>query len=169
MHRIAQRPPRCMLANVATAEAIGCLFNPTQFSERLQVNWNRLTVPGLSHQVLQFQSTANRQIAGVEFYLDKLFASELPGDPDILGFRRFLLELTRPQSPSDTVLGGAPPRVLFLWPGVISVEAVLTELEFHYRQFGADGGVLVYTATCTFEEISDVRRASSSLPLAEVS
>ncbi|HLV65799.1 MAG TPA: hypothetical protein VKY73_08290, partial [Polyangiaceae bacterium] len=74
------RPPRCVLVNVASGESMECLFNPTQLSERLQVNWNRLAVPGLSHQVLQFQSTANRQLAGVEFYLDRYFAAEQPGD-----------------------------------------------------------------------------------------
>ena len=62
------KPPRCVLVNVVSAESIDCLFNPTQLSEKLQINWNRLSVPGLSHQVLQFQSTGNRQLAGVEFY-----------------------------------------------------------------------------------------------------
>ena len=70
------RPPRCVLVNVTSGESMECLFNPTQLSEKLQVNWNRLAVPGLSHQVLQFQSTANRQLSGVEFYLDRYFAAE---------------------------------------------------------------------------------------------
>ena len=61
-----------------------CLFNPTQLSEKVQVNWNRLSALGLSHQVLQFQSTGNRQFSGVEFYLDRFFAAEQPGDVDIL-------------------------------------------------------------------------------------
>ena len=42
------RPPRCSLVNVTTGEAMDCLFNPTQLSEKVQVNWNRLAVPGLS-------------------------------------------------------------------------------------------------------------------------
>ena len=37
------RPPRCLLVNVTTGESLECLFNPTQLSEKLQVNWNRLT------------------------------------------------------------------------------------------------------------------------------
>ena len=48
------RPPRCHLVNVSTAESIDCLFNPTQLVEKLQVNWNRLAVPGLSHEPMQF-------------------------------------------------------------------------------------------------------------------
>ena len=85
------RPPRCTLVNVETAESIDCLFNPTQLTEKVQVNWNRLTVPGLSHQVLQFQSTGNRQLPSVEFYLDK--------------FSRRSSRATRISSPSASSFG----------------------------------------------------------------
>ena len=68
------RPPKCVLVNVSTAESIECLFNPTELTEKVEVNWSRLAVPGLSHQVLQFQNTGNRQLSGVEFYLDRFFA-----------------------------------------------------------------------------------------------
>ncbi len=54
----------------------------------------------------------------------------------------------------------APPRTLFIWPGVLTIETVLTELEFQYKQFGVDGSVLVYTATVSFEEILDIRGTS---------
>jgi hypothetical protein len=101
------RPPRCVLVNVTSGESMECLFNPTQLSEKLQVNWNRLAVPGLSHQVLQFQSTANRQLSGVEFYLDRYFAAEQPGDVNILEFRAFLRALTVPPEAPRT---SPPPR-----------------------------------------------------------
>jgi hypothetical protein len=54
----------------------------------------------------------------------------------------------------------APPRVLVLWPRVLTIETVLTELEFSYRTFAGDASVLIYTATVTFEEILDVRVTS---------
>ena len=104
------KPPRCVLVNVVSAESIDCLFNPTQLSEKLQINWNRLSVPGLSHQVLQFQSTGNRQLAGVEFYLDKVFAAEQPGDPDVMEFRKFLRALTVPPEGTEGVPATAPKR-----------------------------------------------------------
>jgi hypothetical protein len=156
-------PPRCRLVNVTTGESMACLFNPTQISEKVQVSYNRLAVPGLSHQVLQFQSTGNRQLPGVEFYLDKFFAAEQPGSTDILEFRRFLRALTVPPAGTKGVADTAPPRTLFLWPKVITIETVITDLEFQFRQFASDGSVLVYQATCTFEEISDVRMTSESL------
>jgi hypothetical protein len=152
------RPPRCSIANVTTGESIECLFNPTQLTEKVKINWNRLAVPGLSHQVLQYQSTGNRQVAGVEFYLDRFFATKQPGNPDILRFRSFLRTLT---VPPEAML--APARALIIWPKVLTVETVLTELEFQYRQFGVDASVLVYTAVCAFEEILDIRITSEQV------
>lgn len=151
------RPPRCVLANLHTAETMECLFNPKQFTEKVQVNWSRLTVPGLSHQVLQFQSTGNRQVGGVELYLDRFFAVRQPGSPDILAFRAFLRALTVPPEGTEGVPSTAPPRTLFIWPKVLTIETVITDLELEYRQFGVDGELLVYTATCSFEEILDLR------------
>lgn len=171
------RPPRCLLVNVITGETMECLFNPTQISEKLQVNWNRLSVPGLSHQVLQFQSTGNRQLSGVEFYLDRFFASKQPGwshtscaarpcdlgSPDIMEFRSFIRALTVPPAGTEDVPDTAPPRMLFIWPNVVTVETVVTDVEFQYRQIATDGKVLVYSATVSFEEILDVRVTSEQL------
>jgi hypothetical protein len=154
------RAPRCFLINVETAESIDCLFNPAQISEKVQVNWNRVTVPGLSHQLLQFQSTGNRQLAGVQFYLDRFFAKEQSDSADVLDFRGFLRALTVPPRGAQGVPATAPPRTLFVWPSVLSIETVLTDLEFQYKQFAADATVLVYTATVTFEEILDARVTS---------
>jgi hypothetical protein len=156
----SSRPPRCELANTTTGETIECLFNPTQFNEKVQVNYTRLAVQGLSHQPLQYQNTGNRQMSGVEFYLDKFFAKAQPNDPDIVDFSNFLRALTVPPSGAQTVLQTAPPHLLFVWPSVLTIETVITDLEFQYRQFASDASVLVYTATCAFEEILDSRVTS---------
>nr|WP_253816562.1 peptidoglycan-binding protein [Myxococcus xanthus] len=140
-----------------------CLFNPTQLVEKVQVNWNRLAVPGLSHQVLQFQGTSNRQLAGVEFYLDAFFATQQADTSNVMAFRAFLRALTVPPAGTEGVLATAPPRVLVLWPGVITVECVVASVEFQYRQLAVDGRVLVYTATVTFEEVLDTRVTSEQL------
>ena len=152
-------PPKCMLVNLATNETQSCLLNPTQFAERVGVNYNRLPVLGLSHQPLQYQGTGNRQVPGIEFYFDKYFAAAAPGDPDIDDFRNFFRAITVPVTP---VVGTptAPPRVLVLWPRVLTIETVIVELEFSYKSFAGDASVLFYTATVTFEEILDVRVTS---------
>jgi len=157
------RPPRCSLVNVATAESIECLFNPKDLTEKLDVNWTRLAVPGLSHQVLQFQNTGNRQLSGVEFYLDRFFAAAGESSVELLDFRAFLRALTVPPEGTEGVPATAPPRVLFIWPEVVTVECVVASVEFQYKQLAVDGTVLVYTATVTFEEILDQRVTSEEL------
>ncbi len=157
------RPPRCVLVNLTTGESIECLFNPKELTEKLDVNWTRLTVPGLSHQVLQFQNTGNRQLSGVEFYVDRFFATEAGADADILDFRAFLRALTVPPEGTEGVPATAPPRVLFIWLGVVTIECVISSVEFQYKQLAVDGTVLVYTATVTFEEILDARVTSEGL------
>lgn len=156
------RPPRCVLVNVASGESMECLLNPTDLTEKLQVNWTRLAVPGLSHQVLQFQNANNRQLA-MEFYLDRFFAAAQPGDVKILAFRAFLRALTVPPAATEGVVATAPPRVIVIWPNVITLEAVVVSVDFHYRQLATDLTVLVYTASVTFEEILDARVTSESL------
>jgi len=157
------RPPRCVLVNLTTAESIECLFNPKDLTEKIDVNWTRLAVPGLSHQVLQFQNTGNRQLSGVEFYLDRFFATEAASDVDVLEFRAFLRALTVPPEGTEGVPATAPPRVLFIWLGVVTVECVVASVEFQYKQLAVDGTVLVYTATVAFEEILDARVTSEEL------
>ena len=157
------RPPRCTLVNLTSGESIECLSNPTDLTERLGVNWNRLVIPGMSHQQLQYQSTANRQIPNVEFHLDRRFAAEQPGDFNILGFRSFLAALTVPSAGADGVATGAPPRVLFTWPNFLTIESVVQGIDFAFRHFGVRGEVLVYTASVSFEEILDARVTSQAL------
>ena len=155
---------RGQICNVKTGESMPFLLNPTELSERVQVNYNRLQVPGLSHQILQYVSTGNATLP-VEFYLDKFFAAQVQGeqDPDILDFKRFLQALTVPTGGAEDVVGGGPPRALFIWPGLISLTCVLTNLELQYQQFNRQSSVLVYRAKTTFEEIRDVRITSDEI------
>ena len=55
----SQRPARMSIANTATGDVVEAQFNPAEFEEALEVNWARQTVPGLSHQPLQFVNTGN--------------------------------------------------------------------------------------------------------------
>jgi Contractile injection system tube protein len=157
------RSPRCSLVNLITGEEMKVLFNPTELQEKVSVNYNRVQILGLSHQLLQFQSTGNRTFP-LEFYLDRFFAESQPGAPEILDFRAFIRALTVPPAGTKGVTATAPPRVLIVWPGVMSVESVVTDAEFSFKQFsGKDGKVLVYSAKVSFEEILDVRVTSEDL------
>jgi hypothetical protein len=87
---------------------------------------------------------------------------------NILEFRAFLRALTVPPEGTEDVAATAPPRVLFIWPEVVTVECVVASVEFTYKQLAVDGTVLVYAASVTFEEILETRVTSEELREAEL-
>jgi hypothetical protein len=159
MDFLAVRPPRCTLVNLVTQERFECLLNPETLTEKIGVQYRRHVVPGLGHHPLQYESTGNRLVPSVEFALDRRFAGTEPSQQNILVFRTFLLALTRP---SRMEVASAPPRVLVVWPTVVTLEGVLSDVEFRYQAIAHDGTVLAYSATCTFEEVLELRSAGEA-------
>src|SRR5512137_1642944 len=130
------RPARMSVANVESGDSVEAQFNPNELEEALEVNWTRQTVPGLSHQPLQFVNTGN-----VKFTMELHFEAHDPAVDleTIHRTRRFLQSLCYPRRGAENVIGGGPPRALFVWPGVISLSCVITALSFKYARFNLDG------------------------------
>lgn len=151
MADFSRRAPRCVLVNVSTGESMECQFNPAKLVEKVSVGWSRLTVPGLGRQIVQFQSTGDREFPSVEFWLDRT----VPDAPDTADFVAFLRSLTVPETPAEGAAAASPPRCLLLWPGVMSVEAVVTSLEIEFRRMSSEDGTPVQcVATVSFEEVA---------------
>src|ERR1700674_4114447 len=155
-----QTPARMSIANVSSGASIDAQFNPTEFEEALEVNWARQTVPGLSHQPLQFIHTGN-----TKFTLELNFEAQDPTtDLDQIQLaRRFLQSLCYPRRGAEDVIGGGPPRALFIWPNVISLTCVVTALSFKYGRFNLDGTPVQFTAKVALEEVRDVRLLSEDV------
>lgn len=155
-----QRPARMSIANVATGESVEAQFNPTEFEEALEVNWARQTVPGLSHQPMQFVNTGNAR-----FTLDLNFDARdaTTTIEDVLYARRFLQSLCYPRRGAEDVAGGGPPRALFVWPNVVALTCVLTGVSLKYGRFALDGTPTQFTAKVALEEIRDVRLLSEDV------
>jgi hypothetical protein len=156
----AQTPARMSIANVSSGESIEAQFNPAELEEALEVNWARQTVPGLSHQPLQFVNTGN-----LKFTLELLFEAQNPAsDVDRnLRARRFLHSLCYPRRGAADVVGGGPPRVLFVWPTFVSLTCMIASLSFKYSRFNLAGTPIHFTARIALEEIRDVRLLSEDV------
>lgn len=154
-------PERMSLANVATGQTLDVQFNPTEFDESLDVNWNRLAILGLSHMPLQYLQTGNQ---GFSFEL-ALRAWDKNGNqmPNIMSARNFLLSLCYPSRTSQDIKGGAPPRVLFVWPGLVSIISVISRLKAKYTLFNKQGQPVHFSYTVDIEEIRDVRLYSEDV------
>lgn len=157
---LARSPARMAIANVATGDSITAQFNPTELEQALEVTWARATVPGLSHQPLQFVNTGNTKLT-LTLTFDAL---EPSADVDQLGrAQRFLLSLCYPRRGAQDIASGAPPRVLFVWPNTVSLTCVLTALSFTFTRFRSDGAPIQFSARVGLEEIRDVRLTSEDV------
>ena len=103
-----QRPARMSIANVATGESVDAQFNPADFEEALEVNWARQTVPGLSHQPLQFVNTGN--------------ANAGTGEPGLAHARETCVDLAR-------LAGIEPEQVLPCSTGVMLEPLLIDRLK----------------------------------------
>ena len=141
------------LTNLAADDQeIEAQFNPTQFSEELAANWTTLTVPGAPVQPLQFSNTENFKIKMELFFL-ALTPAELKR---IHRARLLLLAWCYPRAVAADIIGGAAPRILVTWPGMLSLEAVLRDVNITHQRFNKWGQSVHYTASITLEEATDV-------------
>lgn len=153
-------PPRMHLIDLTTGEDREVMFNPEQITEEVQVAYTKLTVPGMSHQPIQYTNTGNHAIP-IELYMEAHTARARDTLDD---WRRFVLSLAYPKGNAGSINDGAPPRVLFVWPNVWSFSCVLLGLRIASTQFSVeDLRITRCTATLTLEEIRDVRLTSEDV------
>ena len=170
-------PRRVSLTNLETGEGWFAMFNPTQFTETVSVNWNRQSVLGLSHQPLQYGFTGNHifsldlfnRAGGPTSNLLNPFTEDAVRDKtptrnlqDIAAVKKFLLALAYPIQATN-VGGGGPPRVLVVWPNHLSLVCIVTGIQFASTRFNKQGHAVEYVATVGFEEIRDKRINSSQI------
>jgi len=164
---VTRYPVRGFLVDLNSGAEFGFPMNPTTLQESIAVQWNEQRVVGMSHPVLQYVGTGSHNLPGVSFLCDRhMMSRERNRDvsvKDFLGFKRFLQSLTVPPRGTESVAGGAPPRVLFVWPEVVSLIVVVKSVSFQHERFTQDGEPLRYVAQVTFSEIRDSRMTSEQL------
>jgi len=151
-----QDPSRVTLTNLNTNETMRAQFNPERLEEDIAATWNKLVVPGYSHQPLQFIHTGNESF-DVELFWRGTSSDELE---KMRQDRRFLKSLEFPRGRAETVAGGAAPRVLFVWPRMLSIVCVVRRVRFVHEEFNRYGQARVSRATVQLEEIRDTRLTS---------
>jgi hypothetical protein len=134
--------------NVQEATSIQVQFNPRKLPEKIQAHFTRHTVPGMSHEPLQYSHTGNQQ-----FTLELVFAVRSEQDRlDISHARRFLLSLLYPWRGHT-----APPRALLVWPGLVDLTVFVLDFDGGHEHFDPDLNTIWYTCKLTVEEVRDAR------------
>lgn len=144
---------RVSLVDIRTGQGIEAQFIPEEFEEGVDPSYNRLQIPGMSHQPQQFSSTGN-----ATFTIDLYFnAYSTPEDLARLEeARRFLFAACYPHA-GETVVEGAPSRLLFVWPGMVALSVILTGLRIRHTRFNREGKSVQFVASLSLEEIRDAR------------
>jgi hypothetical protein len=144
------QPPRLVLVNLVTGEQLEAWANPPSLTEHRSAQWNRLGVPGLGHQPLQYGGTTNRRVPDVVLNFDR----RTYPDADLEGARRFLDTLV---APAGATAPSAPPRVLLVWPKLLSLEAVTESVETVHDVFSVDGTPIAMAVKLAFEHVVELR------------
>lgn len=150
---ISERPERMTLTDLQSNETVEVMFNPTDLSRRIAVNYTKKAVLGSSHLPHEYLQTDNQQLR-----FDLFYNAETPEELEKAeDSAKFLESLCYAPEDPESIAGAAPPRVLLVWPRTLSIIARLTSIEFQHQRWNRFGNTTQYTAACTFEE-SRIRR-----------
>lgn len=157
-------PRKMSLADISNGDFIEAQYNPVKLKRKIQVVWNKLKVLGHSHEPLQYSNTSN-----VSFAFDLAFscwddrASPVQMAKIIDNAQRFLQSLCYSKRGGQDIVSGAPPRVLFVWPKLVSLTARIEEIEIEDTDFNVEGASIRFTASIKLEEIRDARLFSEDV------
>ena len=178
------RPQRVVLVSnpgLSNEEVFPVLLNPTRLHETIKVEWSRLPVIGLDHEVPHYSRTRSFEIT-----MSFLFSAFEAGrqlksgaanfDPEnelhnltsvipttkifqqSMDFANFLRSLCFP-----TRSGFRPPTVKVVWPNVLSILAVVSDLSLDYVKTDKSLTPIYYSAEVTFLETRLTRRFSEDV------
>jgi Contractile injection system tube protein len=154
------RPPKMYVQDLKTLELLQAQYNPTSLERIITVDWAKITIPGLSHRKYQYNYTDNTKVS-IEIVYDAM----TPGCSvsSMKEATRFLESLCYTKKGAQNVAGGQPTRVLFKWPGVLSLTCVVTQLKIKMERFNSNA-IPTYTRfTIALEEIRDARLFSEDV------
>lgn len=118
-----------------TAEKKDFQYNPENWSDERNINYATIVIPGLDLPRYQF-------ISGGETVIQlRLFMNALNhprGGKGILNDFQWFRSRTYPKR-SSNVLKVAPPKMLFIWPGMYSSKCIITACNADWTYFFPDG------------------------------
>lgn len=160
-----QKPIRGLIVNTETGEEREFPMNPTELQiGPIPVNFNRREIHGMSHQPLIYKDTGNVKIPVTFIHSRIIKGQELGNDwyalDDVNEFVRFMASLTVRSGGEEGLIGGAPPKLVFIWPRLVGMICHLVSLQFRFIKFDIFGSPTILVAQCEFEEARDSFKSS---------
>lgn len=176
---VNRKPDRVVLiANPGeeSAESFTVLLNPSSLKETINVEWSKLPVIGLDHEVPHYSRTRSLMIP-MSFYFSAYEQARQGFSPNLadnaaitpllpesalkrqsMDFVNFLRSLCFP-----TRAGLRPPTVKVIWKNVLEFLAVVENVSFTYTKFDRSMAPIVYQADVSFLEVRLTRRFSEDV------
>jgi hypothetical protein len=149
------------LTDLNTTEEREAQYNPSEIEETLSVNYARLAIMGLSHKPMQYQNTDNLSLDFTLVF--RAFDDTGNRVNDMKEMKKFLYSLCYSPRSAGSIIGGAPPRVLFIFPNLASLTCKITQLKYKTLLQALDGSPTMSEAKITIEEIRDTRLFSEDV------
>lgn len=158
---LTSKPPKMFIQDLKTLEILEAQYNPTSLERIITVDYARITVPGLSHRVMHYNYTDNSKVQ-IELVYDAMTAGcTVPG---LLHAAKFVESICYTKKGAQSVAGGQPSRVLFKWPGVLSLTCVIGgSLKIKFERFNKLSQPTYLRLTIPLEEIRDARLFSEDV------
>ncbi len=142
------------LKNLKTGDKLTPQGNPPQWVYEIKVQYNRLDIGGLSHKVKQYDHTDDVVIPPLDFE----FVADTADERKSIDAQMNTLNSWCYADQAADIGGGAPPRVLVLWPKIASLSMVIVSLKVTIKEQSPEDGMPSWVvASVAMEEISDAR------------
>ncbi len=150
-----QKPDRMTFGNLSNGRTLEAFFNPTEFEENVKPEYAKIKTLGNSHEIHQYQGTTSH---GFSFDMSfSAFDDQGARLDDVAFARKFLLSLCYSSRSAKTISQGTPPRVLFVWPSVVSISSLIQSVRIKNTDFAKNGRITRFTATVSLDEVRDER------------
>lgn len=144
-------PPRIYIRNLRNNERVSAQFNPNEMDESVAPQFSRMQVQGLSHEVHHFTHTGPYEIS-----MKLRFRAYSPEELEALQrARRQMMSWAYPRAVQSQRVGGGPPKLLVVWPGMLSLVCYMTGLKINHASFNSEAQSVLMEASVTFEECPD--------------
>jgi hypothetical protein len=120
------------------------------------LKWKEFEIPGLSHQPMHYILTKNDSLPF------KLIFRARPekGAAErklLIDKWKSMLAFCYPKRGAVNITDAGPPRILVVWPRLLSMTCVLKKFKTTFKKFNADGEPLFWEVDMSFRAIRDVR------------
>ena len=154
-------PPKMHLVNLTTEDELEAQFNPTELEETIAATWTKQKVQGFSSTIKQFTNTEDLAMSfTLRFDANGVGPTNLSR---LLYARSFLMAACYPRALASSLESAGAPRLLFVWPGLISMTCVLTNVTFSHKQFNRNALTTILDAKVSLEEIRDTLLTSEDV------